>query len=30
MIDWNRVHALREEVGPDAFAEVVEIGRAHV
>ncbi|SLN24777.1 Hpt domain protein [Pseudoruegeria aquimaris] len=25
MIDWNRVNELREEVGPEAFDEVVEI-----
>lgn len=25
MIDWGRVNALREEVGPEAFAEVVEL-----
>lgn len=25
MIDWGRVNELREEVGPEAFAEVVEI-----
>lgn len=25
MIDWDRVNALRDEVGPEAFAEVVEL-----
>lgn len=25
MIDWDRVAQLREEVGPDAFAEVIEL-----
>lgn len=25
MIDWNRVAALREEVGPEDFEEVVEL-----
>lgn len=25
MIDWNRVSALREEVGPEDFDEVVEL-----
>lgn len=25
MIDWDRVNALREEVGPEAFAEVVDL-----
>lgn len=25
MIDWDRVHALREEVGPEDFEEVVEL-----
>lgn len=25
MIDWNRVHDLRDEIGDDEFAEVVEL-----
>lgn len=25
MIDWNRVRELREEIGPDAFEEVLDL-----
>lgn len=25
MIDWDRVHALRDEVGPEEFGEVVDL-----